>query len=86
MQRAPSLQPRAQAAHLQRRLHPTRVCAGTGGSLLVIGSAAGVAFMSIESAGFAWYARRITPWAAAGYAAALGTYALLHGLPPGPVA
>lgn len=52
----------------------------------MIGSAAGVAFMSIESAGFAWYARRITPWAAAGYAAALGTYALLHGLPPGPVA
>jgi Na+/H+ antiporter NhaD/arsenite permease-like protein len=55
--------------------------AGTGGSLLVIGSAAGVAFMSIEGAGFGWYARRITPWVAVGYVAALGTYAVLHGLP-----
>jgi len=57
------------------------LCAGTGGSLLVIGSAAGVAFMGVESAGFGWYARRITPAAACGYAAALGTYILSHGLP-----
>jgi hypothetical protein len=49
--------------------------------LLVIGSAAGVAFMSIEGVGFGWYARRVTPWVAAGYGAALGTYVLLHGLP-----
>ncbi|GLC51924.1 hypothetical protein PLESTB_000563500 [Pleodorina starrii] len=55
-------------------------CAGTGGSLLIIGSAAGVAFMGMErSASFAWYARRITPWAAAGYFAGLGTYLLQHG-------
>ncbi len=48
----------------------------------MIGSAAGVAFMSIEGAGFGWYARRITPWVAVGYGASLATYALLHGLPP----
>lgn len=58
--------------------HPST---GTGGSLLVIGSAAGVAFMSIEGAGFGWYLKRVTPWAVAGYGAALATYALLHGLP-----
>jgi Na+/H+ antiporter NhaD/arsenite permease-like protein len=57
------------------------LCAGTGGSLLVIGSAAGVAFMSIEGAGFGWYLRRVTPSAAAGYGAGLLAYALMHGLP-----
>lgn len=62
------------------------LCAGTGGSLLVIGSAAGVAFMSIEGASFSWFLRRVTPAAFAGYAAAFGTYALLHGLPTGSVA
>ena len=35
-------------------------CAGTGGSILIIGSAAGVAFMSIEKVDFMWYLRRIT--------------------------
>lgn len=61
---------------------PTLAPPGTGGTLLVIGSAAGVTFMSIEGAGFGWYLRRVTPWAAAGYVAALGTYLLMHGLPP----
>ncbi|EFJ51295.1 hypothetical protein VOLCADRAFT_57334, partial [Volvox carteri f. nagariensis] len=52
-------------------------CAGTGGSLLVIGSAAGVAFMGMDrSASFGWYARRITPWATAGYFAGLAVYVL----------
>lgn len=52
-------------------------CAGTGGSLLIIGSAAGVAFMGMQKdAGFGWYARRITPWATAGYLAGIATYAL----------
>ena len=34
-------------------------CAGTGGSILIIGSAAGVAAMGIEKIQFIWYMRRI---------------------------
>ncbi len=41
--------------------------AGTGGSILVIGSAAGVAAMGIEKIEFFWYVRRISPLALAGY-------------------
>ncbi|HLB52807.1 MAG TPA: sodium:proton antiporter NhaD [Chlamydiales bacterium] len=33
-------------------------CAGTGGSILIIGSAAGVAFMSLEKVDFLWYLRK----------------------------
>lgn len=57
--------------------------AGTGGSLLVIGSAAGVAYMGLEGVGFGWYFRRVTPWALLGYAAANLCYIGLHGLPQG---
>lgn len=35
-------------------------CAGTGGSMLVIGSAAGVAFMGMEKIDFFWYLRKVT--------------------------
>ena len=42
-------------------------CAGTGGSCLIIGSAAGVAAMGLEKIDFLWYARHIAPWALAGY-------------------
>jgi Na+/H+ antiporter NhaD/arsenite permease-like protein len=55
--------------------------AGTGGSLLVIGSAAGVAYMGLEGAGFGWYMRKVTPWALLGYAAAISSYVVMHGLP-----
>lgn len=34
-------------------------CAGTGGSMLVIGSAAGVAFMGMEKIDFFWYFRKV---------------------------
>ncbi len=44
-------------------------CAGTGGSCLIIGSAAGVAAMGLEHIDFMWYLRRITPWALVGYIA-----------------
>jgi len=54
--------------------------AGTGGSLLIIGSASGVAFMGMEKAGFGWYARKITPWALLGYGAGLATYMATHGM------
>ena len=49
-------------------------CAGTGGSLLVIGSAAGVALMGLEKVDFLWYAKRVSVAALAGYAAGIGTY------------
>lgn len=34
-------------------------CAGTGGSMLITGSAAGVAFMSMEKVNFFWYFRKV---------------------------
>lgn len=34
-------------------------CAGTGGSMLVIGSAAGVAYMGMEKVDFFWYLRKV---------------------------
>lgn len=42
-------------------------CAGTGGSCLIIGSAAGVAAMGLEQIDFLWYLREIAPWALLGY-------------------
>ncbi len=57
-------------------------CAGTGGSALIIGSAAGVAAMGMEHINFFWYLRRITFWAVIGYlagaAAFVVQYALVH--------
>jgi Na+/H+ antiporter NhaD/arsenite permease-like protein len=42
-------------------------CAGTGGSILIIGSAAGVAAMGLEKINFFWYARKISLLALLGY-------------------
>ena len=42
-------------------------CAGVGGSILIIGSAAGVVVMGLEGISFGWYMKRITPIALAGY-------------------
>jgi NhaD family Na+/H+ antiporter len=44
-------------------------CAGTGGSILIIGSAAGVAAMGMEKIDFIWYLKRIAGLAFIGYAA-----------------
>lgn len=44
-------------------------CAGTGGSILVIGSAAGVAAMGMEKINFIWYLKRISLLAFVGYLA-----------------
>ena len=52
-------------------------CAGTGGSLLVIGSAAGVAVMGILRINFIWYIRKISFLALIGYLAGAATYILL---------
>jgi Na+/H+ antiporter NhaD/arsenite permease-like protein len=41
--------------------------AGTGGSILIIGSAAGVAVMGLEKISFMWYLKNIAPWALLGY-------------------
>ena len=53
-------------------------CAGTGGSILVIGSAAGVAAMGLEKIDFFWYLKRISGLALLGYFAGAGTYLLQH--------
>lgn len=55
-------------------------CAGTGGSLLVIGSAAGVAVMGMEKLAFGWYLRRISGLALLGYVAGGLTYLAIHAL------
>ncbi|MEZ6133318.1 MAG: sodium:proton antiporter NhaD [Pirellulaceae bacterium] len=55
-------------------------CAGTGGSCLIIGSAAGVAAMGLEHIDFIWYLRRIAPWALAGYLAGAAVVLLQHAL------
>ena len=44
-------------------------CAGTGGSCLIIGSAAGVAAMGMEKIDFVWYLKKITMLALVGYLA-----------------
>lgn len=55
-------------------------CAGTGGSILIIGSAAGVAAMGLEKIRFFWYARRVGGLALVGYAAGALAYIVLYGL------
>jgi len=57
-------------------------CAGTGGSILIIGSAAGVAAMGLEKIHFFWYVRHVSWLALIGYfggiAAYIIQYRLLH--------
>lgn len=49
-------------------------CAGTGGSILIIGSAAGVAAMGMEKVEFGWYLKKISWLAAIGYFAGALVY------------
>ncbi len=53
-------------------------CAGTGGSLLIIGSAAGVAVMGMEKIDFIWYLKKISIWALLGYASGAFTFFILN--------
>jgi Na+/H+ antiporter NhaD/arsenite permease-like protein len=53
-------------------------CAGTGGSALIIGSAAGVAVMGMEKIDFMWYAKKISLYALMGYFAGAGVYLLTY--------
>ncbi len=55
-------------------------CAGTGGSALIIGSAAGVAAMGMEDISFTWYLRRISVWAVLGYLAGAMVYVVQNAL------
>ncbi len=52
-------------------------CAGTGGSVLIIGSAAGVAVMGILKIDFIWYVKKISFLAFLGYVYGAVTYILL---------
>lgn len=49
-------------------------CAGTGGSCLIIGSAAGVAAMGLEKIDFIWYIKRVSLWAFVGYIGGAGVF------------
>lgn len=56
--------------------HLLAYCAGVGGSLLIIGSAAGVVAMGLENINFVWYFKKISLMAFVGYLAGIGVYML----------
>tara|TARA_B110000495_G_C23014493_1_gene600546 strand:+ start:74 stop:1501 length:1428 start_codon:yes stop_codon:yes gene_type:complete len=58
--------------------HFLAYCAGTGGSVLIIGSAAGVAVMGILKIDFIWYLKNISILALMGYLAGAATYILIQ--------
>ena len=55
-------------------------CAGTGGSILIIGSAAGVAAMGLEKIEFVWYLKHISWLALIGYLAGALCFYIMHTL------
>ncbi|GAB4300093.1 MAG: sodium:proton antiporter NhaD [Desulfuromonadia bacterium] len=55
-------------------------CAGTGGSILIIGSAAGVAAMGLEKIHFFWYVKRVSLLALLGYFGGIAAYILQYRL------
>jgi len=58
--------------------HFIAYCAGTGGSMLIIGSAAGVAAMGMERIDFIWYLKKITWLAFLGFIAGAGVFLLIE--------
>ncbi|NGX63092.1 MAG: Na(+)/H(+) antiporter NhaD [Candidatus Anoxychlamydiales bacterium] len=54
--------------------------AGTGGSILLIGSAAGVALMGLEKVDFIWYMKKISIVALTGYLAGMALYLILNAI------
>ena len=58
--------------------HLLTYCAGVGGSLLIIGSAAGVVAMGLEKINFAWYFKKITLLAFVGYLSGILVILLEH--------
>lgn len=55
-------------------------CAGTGGSILIIGSAAGIAAMGLEKIQFGWYVRKISWLALLGYFAGIAAYIVQYNM------
>ncbi|HEX4870265.1 MAG TPA: sodium:proton antiporter NhaD [Moraxellaceae bacterium] len=55
-------------------------CAGTGGSCLIIGSAAGVAAMGMERIDFFWYLRNISALALLGFLGGVAAYGVQHAM------
>ena len=53
-------------------------CAGVGGSMLIVGSAAGVVVMGLEKITFGWYMKRITWIAFVGYIAGILSYWIIR--------
>lgn len=53
-------------------------CAGVGGSILIIGSAAGVVVMGLEKISFGWYLKRISWVALVGYLAGILSYWIIR--------
>lgn len=53
---------------------------GTGGSMLIIGSAAGIAVMGMEKISFFWYLKKISVYAVAGYLAGAFVYVAMEPL------
>jgi Na+/H+ antiporter NhaD/arsenite permease-like protein len=55
-------------------------CAGTGGSILIIGSAAGVAVMGLEKIPFIWYFKNVSFLALLSYFSGIAVYVITHGM------
>lgn len=62
--------------------HFLAYCTGTGGSALIIGSAAGVAAMGLVKINFFWYLKKITFWALLGYVAGALVFIAVRNLSP----
>lgn len=58
--------------------HFLSYCAGTGGSIMIIGSAAGVVSMGLEKITFMWYLKNITLYALLGYLAGAASFMVLE--------
>lgn len=58
--------------------HLIAYAAGTGGSMLIIGSAAGVVAMGMEKISFFWYLQKIAWLALVGYLGGIGVFYLMH--------
>merc|ERR1712048_327569 len=52
------------------------LCAGTGGSILLIGSSSGIALMGLEEVEFLWYTKKISIAALVGYLSGIATYSI----------
>ncbi|XP_060669543.1 sodium/proton antiporter 1-like [Ziziphus jujuba] len=55
-------------------------CTYTGGSMLVNGSASGVAYMGMEKVDFFWYLQKVNGFAFTDYAIGIATYSAIHNL------